>query len=210
MQGKAIVRNFNNMGFLDIKVPELLFNSLKKECKIALNSNKEMKSGLSGKGVATHRYVQNKKNLKELNSLLTELITVYRQNFKLDPSRTKTLTNNLPFKIDRPWINYQKKYEFIPQHNHDGIFSYTIWIDLPDNEGEHASTFQFTYSDIQGILRTHTIKLNKKDNGRMLFFPSTINHQVYPFYNGNKKRISISGNILFNALTKDSYADTSI
>ena len=198
------------MGFLDIKLPELLFNSLKKECKIALNSNKEMKSGLSGKGVATHRYVQNKKNLKELNSLLTELITVYRQNFKLDPSRTKTLTNNLPFKIDRPWINYQKKYEFIPQHNHDGIFSYTIWIDLPDNEGEHASTFQFTYSDIQGILRTHTIKLNKKDNGRMLFFPSTINHQVYPFYNGNKKRISISGNILFNALTKDSYADTSI
>ena len=198
------------MGFLDIKLPELLFNSLKKECKIALNSNKEMKSGLSGKGVATHRYVQNKKNLKELNSLLTELITVYRQNFKLDPSRTKTLTNNLPFKIDRPWINYQKKYEFIPQHNHDGIFSYTIWIDLPDNEGEHASTFQFTYSDIQGILRTHTIKLNKKDNGRMLFFPSTINHQVYPFYNGNKKRISISGNILFNALTNDSYADTSI
>ncbi len=210
MQSKAVVKNFNNMGFLDIKLPELLFNSLKKECKIALNSNKEMKSGLSGKGVATHRYVQNKKNLKELNSLLTELITVYRQNFKLDPSRTKTLTNNLPFKIDRPWINYQKKYEFIPQHNHDGIFSYTIWIDLPDNEGEHASTFQFTYSDIQGILRTHTIKLNKKDNGRMLFFPSTINHQVYPFYNGNKKRISISGNILFNALTKDSYADTSI
>ena len=210
MQSKAVVKNFNNMGFLDIKLPELLFNSLKKECKIALNSNKEMKSGLSGKGVATHRYVQNKKNLKELNSLLTELITVYRQNFKLDPSRTKTLTNNLPFKIDRPWINYQKKYEFIPQHNHEGVFSYTIWIDLPDNEGEHASTFQFTYSDIQGILRTHTIKLNKKDNGRMLFFPSTINHQVYPFYNGNKKRISISGNILFNALTKDSYADTSI
>ena len=205
MQGKAIARNFNNMGFLDIKLPELLFNSLKKECKIALNSNKEMKSGLSGKGVATHRYVQNKKNLNELNSLLIELITVYRQNFKLDPSRTKTLTNNLPFKIDRPWINYQKKYEFIPQHNHDGVFSYTIWIDLPDNEGDYASTFEFTYSDIQGIHRSNTVKLNKKDNGRMLFFPSTIVHQVYPFYNSNKKRISISGNILFNSLTKDSY-----
>ena len=205
MQGKATVRNFNNMGFLDIKLPELLFNSLKKECKIALNSNKEMKSGLSGKGVATHRYVQNQKNLNELNSLLIELITVYRQNFKLDPSRTKTLTNNLPFKIDRPWINYQKKYEFIPQHNHDGVFSYTIWIDLPDNEGDYASTFEFTYSDIQGLLRTNTVKLNKKDNGRMLFFPSTIGHQVYPFYNSNKKRISISGNILFNSLRKDSY-----
>ena len=205
MQSKAVVRNFDNMGFLDIKLPKLLFNSLKKECKIALNSNKEMKSGLSGKGVATHRYVENKKNLNELNSLLIELITVYRQNFKLDPSRTKTLTNNLPFKIDRPWINYQKKYEFIPQHNHDGVFSYTIWIDLPDNEGDYASTFEFTYSDIQGIHRSNTVKLNKKDNGRMLFFPSTIVHQVYPFYNSNKKRISISGNILFNSLTKDSY-----
>ena len=30
------------MGFLDIKVPELLFNSLKKECKIALNSNEKI------------------------------------------------------------------------------------------------------------------------------------------------------------------------
>tara|TARA_R110002124_G_scaffold214886_1_gene380849 strand:+ start:30 stop:656 length:627 start_codon:yes stop_codon:yes gene_type:complete len=205
MQSKAVVRNFDNMGFLDIKLPKLLFNSLKKECKIALNSNKEMKSGLSGKGVATHRYVENKKNLNELNSLLIELITVYRQNFKLDPSKTKALTNNLPFKIDRPWINYQKKYEFIPQHTHDGVFSYTIWIDLPDNEGDYASTFEFTYSDIQGIHRSNTVKLNKKDNGRMLFFPSTIVHQVYPFYNSNKKRISISGNILFNSLTKDSY-----
>ena len=195
--------NFHNMGFLDIKVPELLFNLLKKECKIALNSNKEMKSGLSGKGVATHVYIQNKKTLNELDSFLKELITVYRQNFKLDPSRTKTLTNNVPFKMGPPWINYQKKYEFIPQHTHDGIFSYTIWIDLPNNEGEYASTFQFTYSDIQGALRTNNIKLNKKDNGRMLFFPSTVNHQVYPFYNSNEQRVSISGNILLDVSTKE-------
>ena len=31
--------------------------------------------------------------------------------------------------------------------------------------------------------------------GIMLFFPSNLNHQVYPFYKCNEKRISIAGNI---------------
>ena len=29
----------------------------------------------------------------------------------------------------------------------------------------------------------------------MLFFPSKLNHVVYPFYTSNKNRISISGNV---------------
>ena len=31
--------------------------------------------------------------------------------------------------------------------------------------------------------------------GRMIIFPAGLNHQVYPFYECDEKRISISGNI---------------
>ena len=36
----------------------------------------------------------------------------------------------------------------------------------------------------------------------MLFFPSKLNHQVYPFLNCEEERISISGNILLNGFKK--------
>ena len=37
--------------------------------------------------------------------------------------------------------------------------------------------------------------LDKNSEGRMLFFPAKLNHLVQPFYNCDKERISISGNI---------------
>jgi hypothetical protein len=41
---------------------------------------------------------------------------------------------------------------------------------------------------------TH-FKLNPEDEGRVLFFPSDLNHQVYPFYGTDEERITVSGNI---------------
>tara|TARA_A100001515_G_scaffold145065_1_gene151704 strand:+ start:4297 stop:4890 length:594 start_codon:yes stop_codon:yes gene_type:complete len=191
--------NFFNMGYLMLELPSNLFNSLKKECKNGLKKNKKMISGLTSRGVPKHVYVENKKNLEELNVVLQKLIRVYRDSFTLDPSITKTLTNEVPLVMGKPWVNYQSKHEFVPSHTHDGIFSYTIWIEIPyNNEGEFASTFKFQYSDILGNARHANIKLNKQDSGKMLFFPSALSHQVYPFYSSDKYRISISGNLLLD------------
>ena len=40
-----------------------------------------------------------------------------------------------------------------------------------------------------------TYLLDKTSEGLMLFFPAKLIHCVYPFYNCNEERISISGNI---------------
>ena len=40
-------------------------------------------------------------------------------------------------------------------------------------------------------------EMNKKLEGCMLFFPSALNHMVYPFYNCSEDRVSVSGNIFF-------------
>ena len=118
------------------------------------------------------------------------------------------LTKNCSFVLSSFWVNFQKKYEFNPVHNHTGVFSFVIWIDIPvDFKKEsklpfvsHSNTpltncFQFSYTSILGQVSTSTYKLSPDYEGTMLFFPSKLNHTVYPFYSSNKNRISISGNI---------------
>ena len=68
-----------------------------------------------------------------------------------------------------------------------------------DSKNPSASDFIFQYINTIGSLNTFRYYLSKKDNGRMLFFPSSLTHQVFPFYTSNKERISISGNINLNS-----------
>ena len=41
-------------------------------------------------------------------------------------------------------------------------------------------------------------KMSPEMEGIMLFFPSELNHAVYPFYNCDEERISISGNLMLD------------
>ena len=107
------------------------------------------------------------------------------------------------------WVNYQKQGEFNPIHNHAGVYSFVIWMKIPfewkdqnnntslsgNSNGQLVSSFQISYTDIIGGPRAHNYELSKKDEGRMLLFPSKLRHQVYPFYNCDEDRISVSGNI---------------
>ena len=202
--------HFDNMGFIDVSIPDKLFKSLKKECDVALDSNDEKVSGLSGVGVPTHRYLKNKHNLQELEILILNLLKEYKIKFELDPLQAEFVNAQPTFVLDKPWINYQKKNEFLPTHIHDGIFSYTIWIDIPYDSyeelkegGGHASCFHFHYTDILGKSREHIIRLSNRDNGRMLFFPAKLSHQVYPFYTTDKYRVSISGNVMLDIKFND-------
>ena len=57
------------------------------------------------------------------------------------------------------------------------------------------SAFDFVYTNTLGDILSHCYQLGPGDEGRMLFFPSALKHQVYPFYNCDETRISVSGNI---------------
>ena len=60
------------------------------------------------------------------------------------------------------------------------------------------SSFEFHHMDILGQMCRYTYEMNPKMEGTMLFFPSKLSHCVYPFYNCDEDRISISGNIGLN------------
>ena len=110
------------------------------------------------------------------------------------------------------WVNYQYKHEFNPLHNHSGVFSFVIWLKVPTDWRDQyklphlkgasipqASDFQIIYHDIHGGIKHYTYYMSDSSVGRMLFFPSTLNHLVYPFYESDEERVSISGNISFNS-----------
>tara|TARA_Y100000768_G_C23934293_1_gene661772 strand:- start:64 stop:738 length:675 start_codon:yes stop_codon:yes gene_type:complete len=108
------------------------------------------------------------------------------------------------------WVNFSKQNEFNPLHDHSGVLSFVIWMDIPTKSEDQyeipiaknsalpsASDFQLTYTDITGAHRAHTIPMDPSLNGTMILFPSTMPHQVYPFYNCEKERVSISGNLYY-------------
>ena len=123
-------------------------------------------------------------------------------------------TNSHRFKsmiLNKFWVNFQNKHEFNPIHKHDGLFSFVVWMKIPTHYEEQyqipiaknsnspsASNFQFTYSDILGSHKTYTIEMGPYQEGWMLVFPAQLFHQVYPFYNCDEQRVSISGNICWN------------
>ena len=114
------------------------------------------------------------------------------------------------FNMNSMWVNFQRQTEFNPMHDHGGIFSFVIWLKIPtsfeeqkklpiaveSNSNMSISNFQLIYTDVLGTIRTFAYNMEKEAEGYMVLFPAGLNHQVYPFYDNDEERISISGNIV--------------
>ena len=122
---------------------------------------------------------------------------------------------NHPYCMNSWWVNYQKQNEFNPIHTHGGVYSFVIWMKIPydskkQNQKDIARNsnapligdFQFLFSTTLGKNRDYTYRLSPQYEGTMLFFPSELDHQVYPFYDCDEDRISISGNIRIDTSKK--------
>lgn len=118
------------------------------------------------------------------------------------------LNQSHPYFLKSFWVNFQKKHEFNPIHKHTGVYSFVIWLKVPTDtyeqnslpigagrNGSVVSDFEFQYSDTSGKLRGYVYKMDKGMEGKMLLFPSWLKHCVYPYYECDETRISISGNV---------------
>ncbi len=172
------------------------------------NKKKDYRYALAGN--ISKSYELEDKNGWFSRNVLRIFVEQYEKSFGNRAKSTPTVLAH-PFSLHGFWVNYQKKHEFNPLHSHTGVYSFVIWmkipfdyedqINLPNCKGSNHplnSGFVFEYLDILGNMKYHTYGLSKSDEGGMLFFPSELHHQVYPFYNCDKTRISISGNILLD------------
>ena len=146
------------------------------------------------------------------NNTLTPLTNFYENSFANESKKAPLFSKKdrccISFYRNMWWVNFQKQYEFNPLHSHDGLYSFVIWLKIPyewkeqnnsqDTNSKLKGSFSFHYLNIFGEPSSSVYALDKGFEGTLLFFPSKLNHQVYPFYNCDEYRISISGNIFLD------------
>jgi len=104
-------------------------------------------------------------------------------------------------------VNFQKKYEFNPIHDHTGIMSFVIWMQIPylmedelkASPGASANPnlaghFAFHYTNTLGDICHFFIPADKTQENTILLFPARMKHSVFPFYSSDDFRITVSGN----------------
>jgi hypothetical protein len=73
----------------------------------------------------------------------------------------------------------QKKLHICANSNADGMIS----------------NFTFHYTNALGRVSNFAYNMEKEAEGYMVMFPSEMKHEVFPFYENDGERISISGNV---------------
>jgi Putative 2OG-Fe(II) oxygenase len=186
-----------NPGVLKGRLPPYTFKVLSEHLKRQIENDPKMHNGLIGHIVKQYVY----EAPKELIDFIDEMYVEYRERFDCFQNLNYNLDNNI-------WVNLQRKGEYNPSHEHDGVISWVLWVSIPykleeelqhplasNSNGKVASMFQFTYPRMDGKLLIHNLPVDKNWEGSIIMFPAYLRHQVYPFFTSENYRVSISGNI---------------
>ena len=197
---------FNHIEVVPYEVPEKEFKWLKKEIEKAKKQKIKANAGLVG-------HIKEEYNLKRVSSdfenfLITKTDHPAFDNWK---KRMDVISETRNLYLDSMWVNYQKKHEFNPIHDHSGVFSFVIFVQIPydlkkedgyfkdlPGTGRHAyhtSRLTFVNTKTDGDIMSSLVNVDKSFEGKMFMFPSQQKHLVYPFYTSNKYRITVSGNL---------------
>ncbi len=201
------MKDLNHIGISNEYLPVDLFNNLKKEIE-NLRSKVGYQHKLAG-------------NIKEewsletvipiFNSYIINLINKHPIHLQtLERERKKFINQDKvpPLQLNSFWVNFQKKHEFNPVHNHNGLFSFVIFVKIPyDLEKElkegpgslsnsnYTSCLQFHVTNLLGRHYDEVVYVDKSYEGGVYFFNAETMHCVYPFFTSDDYRITVSGNI---------------
>ena len=208
MEMKLITRNFPNVGAIEGQLPEDTVDSLWKLIEESKKQPEDMKPELAGNISSSIRLDVNS---PLIGDFVTNVIGSFiQQNINsFGPPWRVTMKEGEGWTLESLWVNFQKKHEFNPPHDHSGVYSFVIWMQIPtsfaeqrklpicvnSNANTQISNFAFSYTNTLGKVSTFAYNMEKEAEGYMVMFPSQILHQVFPFYENDGERISISGNI---------------
>jgi hypothetical protein len=192
------IKNFPNLGFIVDDVPRNIFEDLTKQVSF-IKENKNL-------SLHQNTYLDNNFNnvykleIKDiLVHYLLSLANTYVDNFESFEDLTIFDSPDIQINLDELWVNFQQEGEFNPNHKHTGLFSFAIYLDIPyqidKSKPLQKGSFEFTYTNTLGNITNYVLPTDQSYQGKIIFFPSKMLHCVYPFYNNNETRITISGNL---------------
>ena len=212
MEIKLMPRHLPNIGVVEGMLPKEIMDNIWKLVNKAKKKPENMKGELAGNINSSIRLDTTNPLLENfIHKVLPAFIGNHIESYGA-PWRL-VMKERDQWKLESFWVNFQKKHEFNPPHDHGGVYSFVIWLKIPtsyeeqrklpiavdSNADNHISNFAFTYTDILGKVKTFAYNMEKEAEGYMVMFPSTLLHQVFPFYKSNGERVSISGNINIGA-----------
>ena len=113
--------------------------------------------------------------------------------------------------MNMAWINFQKKGEYNPPHNHPCDLSFVTFLQVPKEIGEEYKAIpEIEHGKGPGILYFNygeqlpfSVKSFGKlpERGDLFLFPGWLMHHVHDF-KSDVERISVSGNVNFEVVTK--------
>ena len=195
----------NNVGWIELRLSKDIMNYLWKQIESA---STDFRSQLAG-NIKQSQVIEDKDEFF-FRKVLSQAIIHFEDQFG---EYNKAIVDNTEdeyykYCMNAFWVNHQYEGQFNPPHAHGAVYSFVIWMKIPtDFKEQHklylskgtgkpkSSNFEFNYPNIVGQMTQHTYLMNEDVEGMMLFFPSSLQHQVYPFYGTKEPRISISGNI---------------
>jgi hypothetical protein len=114
------------------------------------------------------------------------------------------VTNPTELCIQRSWVNFQTKNEYNPVHDHRGVLSFVLYLQIPYNKQEEgmlspkeniAGDITFTYPTTIGRMFNHRLTIDQSAVNSIVMFPSWFCHSVAPFRTTEGYRISVAGNL---------------
>ena len=208
MEIKLIPRHFPNIGVVEGKLPEDTVDSLWKLIEESKKQPESMKSELAGNISSSIRLDGGSPLIEDfIQNIIPKYIQQSINSFG-SPYRLEMKEGQI-WNLESLWVNFQKKHEFNPMHDHGGVYSFVIWMQIPtsyeeqrklpicaeSNADGNISNFAFTFTNTLGRICQFVYNMEKDAEGYMVIFPSELKHEVFPFYENDGERISISGNI---------------
>jgi len=231
MSATVMMQDLPNVGVLVDQLNPFLFQRIKKEVDgFRKDFNTKGKDDAEAKDML--RFFHKKKAgysidynfspalAEDINKEVLKLINLYESKYKYFDKMFNFTTDithsDIKLDLERLWLNFQRAGEFMPLHNHSGIYSFVIWAHVPfdiKDEQENlanpdliknrSAQFEFIYPDVLGKQSIFSLPVDKSWEGRICIFPADLHHQVHPFYTSDDVRISIAGNYRIKLIERD-------
>ena len=155
------------VGYLETTLPFAYYNQLLGN--INENFPKELHNANLAGHIEDERKLDHNVFSNEIKKIIIDGCNHYVNIFGHDKIQTSSELVNFRGSVLNTWINFQKRFEYNPIHNHDGDLVFVIWLQIPysiEDELNHpsckhsntklASSFQFT-----NIVNPYTNFINK-------------------------------------------------
>ena len=204
----------NNVGWVQSKLDKIHIDYLWKIIEEGKQNKLSFKSELAGH--LSNSFEVEDTNHWFFNNVLHELISAfYDSNGGAHPKNSveSSFRSDFVVRLEKFWVNYQYKHEFNPPHNHSGLYAFVVWMKIPYSSEEQkklkfldgikdvdkkAGDFEFVYTNLLGDISNYRYPMSPELEGTIILFPAQFMHCVYPFYDCDEPRISLSGNLMIS------------